>query len=371
MRATKTVRTLATAAVASLLLAACGGGSGSGSGDTYEFTLSIVGPETGMIDGTNWWATEIEERTDGRITFDIFYNESLLTGPETLDGIREGRITGGWYSDAYYPKELPLFQISGLPFETSDSYAYARALYQTYQENDEFRGEIQATGVHIAHFVPYSQTIFATTTPLESADDLNGKRYRAAGILAEVLKQFGSDAVFLDVTELYESIERGVIDGAAGFPFDIGAAVGLAEAAPHITDIGYGHYAATGIAVDLDWYESLPEDLRSTFDEVSRELQEERAGEFLTEVEKQACDTYEDQGARINVWSDDQTDELRQQVGDAFVQEYKETAVSNGADAASVDEFYKQFHSLYEEYAASSTYQNFVVECAERLGGQQ
>lgn len=369
MRNKKALKAYTTAAVAALLLSACGGNSGADAGEeSYTFTLSVVTPDEGMISGTNWWMDEIESRTDGQITFDVYYNESLLSGPETMDAINDGRITGGWFSDAYYQEELPLFQLSGIPFETSDPYANARALYQLYQDNEDFRQEIQDTGAHFSHIVPYSQTVFATPDPLESGNDLVGQRFRAAGTMSGVLSELGADSVFLDVSEIYESLERGVINGAAGYEFSLAADAGVAEAAPYITDIGYGHYAATAIAVDLDWYENLPEDLREVFDEVSQELQEEQYPEFLAASEQDSCDVYEEQGAVVEIWSEEQTAELEDTVGDTFVEQYKDNAIAAGYEAQTVETIYDDFHNLYEKYTADSPYTNYVEECAERLG---
>lgn len=362
---------LSMTAATALALSACGSDGGGDSGNdsaSQTFTMSVVTPEDGAINGTNWWMDEIEERTDDQITFDVYYNESLLSGPQTMDAIQDGRITGGWFSDAYYPEEMPLFQISGLPFETQDSYAYARALQQLYADNEAFREEVQSTGVHFSHVVPYSQTAFATREPLDSADDLVGQRFRAAGFMSNVLSDIGADSTFLDVSEIYESVERGVIDGVAGYEFSVAADAGLAEAAPHITDIGYGHYAATAIAVDLEWYENLSDNLREVFDEVSAELQEEQYPGFIAESEQAACETFEEQGASVSIWLESQTTELKETVGDKFVEEYKDNAINAGYDPDVVDGVYDEFHALYDEYSTDSPYANYVEECAERLG---
>lgn len=361
-------RTWLVSALASsaLVMTACSAGgeaSSGGDGDPDTLTLSVVTPEEGMIDGTNWWAEELESRSDGRLKVDIFYNESLLSGPETLNGIKDGRITGGWYSDAYYPKQLPLFQITGIPFETTDSYAHSRTMFELYQNNEAFREEIQSTGVHITHFVPYTQTSFATKTPLDDAKDLSGKRFRAAGITGQAIGDLGSDAVFLNVAELYESVERGVIDGVAAYPYDMLAATGIAEVAPHVTDTGWGQYATTGIAVSLDWYESLPDDLRTIVDETSRELQIERSAEVLNRIEQEACDTFKEQGATVTVWDEAQSQALSDTLGDKYVKSYKESAVANGANRETVDAFYDQFHELYEKHVVDSPYQDNLSSC--------
>ena len=326
-------------------------------------TMAFPLPEEGFLDPTNWWMEEVEKRSDGRLDITPYYNESLVPASETLSAIREGRVTGGWISNAYYPNEMPLYQVAGLPYETYDGPAQAQALQKLLDENEDFRAEFDDAGLHLAYFVAYGPTVVATKEPVESVEDPAGKRFRAAGPFASVLKELGADAVFLDAGEIFSAVERGVIDGVGGFPFDTAVDLGLAEAVPQITDIGYGHYASSSIGVSKAFYDGLPADLQQVIDEVSAELVAEKNVEFVTELEKSRCERLLELGGEVNVWDGADRAQVKESIGDQYVAAYKNTVVKAGHDQVTADDFYDAFHAAYDEFAAESGYESSLNQC--------
>lgn len=353
-----------------LLLTACSGGVSDASEDDV-FTASIALPhseESGENDGVEWYLNEVEERSDGRISFDVYYNGSLIGGPELPDAVADGRVQGGWYANTYWPERVPLHNVASLPFDAMDPYADSRAFYELYQTNDAFKEEIQSTGLHVPIFHGYTRTVFATQEPLDDLDALSSGRFRTIGTVGEVLEDLGSDTVFLDAPDIYESLSRGIIDGVAGYPFSQVVSDGFTEVAPHITDIGYGTYSSAGLGLDLKWYESLPEDLKTIIDDVAREYHEERFEEIWLPVEQATCDSVTEVGGSLSAWSEDQVKDAAETIGSTYYDEYIERAIASGLDESTVQDFYDEYQRLNEEFMSDGNYESDFDRCVAELG---
>lgn len=370
-----------TAVSLAMMLAACGAGDDAGAaggqgtdsggddpGETYEIVLSTVGTEDGMMNGTNWWADEVERRTDGRVTVDIVYDGALVSEAETLPAIRDGRITAGWMAGAYAPDELSLWEVIGIPFETKDSYAAATAFYEMYQEEGPFRQQFHEAGAHVLHFIPHSQTMIGMSEDhLRSPQDLQGKRLRAVGYISVALDILGAEPQPTAGVEIYENLQRGILDGYGGFPFDTVVEFSLHEVAPYTNDLGVGHYASNAILINLDFWEELPDDLRATIQEVTDEVQYEVGIEELHAIEEKACARYLEGDAPIYVWPEEDTQQLRDQIGDQVFEAWLSDAVATGVSEDDARAFHDDFLDTYEQLAADSPYESRVENCEARV----
>lgn len=364
------VRHRFTAAIAVLVtVAACGTPAGSSTDETYEITLAVPGSEDGMTNGTTWWANEINERTDGRVDIEIFYDGSLLSAVDVLPGVQDGRATAGWLSDPYWPTEFSLWQMVGIPFETTDGYAGARAFYDLYQEQDAFRDQFHDAGVHMLHFVPFFPTMLGSREPVTGLSDLKGKRLRAAGYVGKALEQVGAQPVAMDPLEMYESIQRGVLDGYAGFPLDVVTEFSLHEVAPHTVDLGVGHYASSGVGINLEFWNSLPDELRNIITEVSEELQTEQAMVEFGKIDEQVCDSFASSDARLSVLPESEVERWRDQLGDSVLDAWRAASVEAGVAAQVADDVHAAYLETYRRHEAESSYENPVPRCARQLAG--
>ncbi|MDZ7810006.1 MAG: TRAP transporter substrate-binding protein DctP [Arhodomonas sp.] len=74
----------------------------------------------------------------------------------------------------------------------------------------------------------------------------------------DTIDRLGGSPVPMAATEVYTSLERGVIEGAAGFEFVTAVSYQLHEVAPHFTDIGAGPHAPAATVISMRAWESLP-----------------------------------------------------------------------------------------------------------------
>src|SRR5699024_2724808 len=272
--------------------------------EVYKLTLaSYQPPRAAEAIATKQWAEEINEATDGRVQIKFRFLEALLPGAETLAGVSDGRADLGYIADAYYPRELPLTNVAGLPFVTNNPEAQGRAFEKLYTENEDFYQEWNSRNLHVLIWAPVPPNAMALKEPIDTLGDLKGKKIRAIGYSAAADKLAGMTPVAISQSEVYEALQRGVVDGTSGSSFDILIDRDYQEVAPHFVDPRTGNYAVTLTVINKDVWESMPDDIKDAINTVSEAYLDMYLGK-LEERETQACDELIEAGGDV-VYIDD------------------------------------------------------------------
>lgn len=232
---------------------------------------------------------QLEERTNGRIKVELFFGGVIGNERELMDFVLTGVLQGtrgGFFADAN-----PKFILFTLPFLVDD-WDQAQRLVQSdftrkINEGARERGfHVPATGI--------SQGFRAHTNskrPIQHPDDLKGLKMRVPSqeVYVQTSKAFGANPQELPYGEVYQALQTGVVDGQDNAPSNIWD-YKIHEVSKYLTITNY----ATGpdpLMVNLEWYESLPRDLRDIFDGVSRETMEfsdrinrEKEAEYIEKI---------------------------------------------------------------------------------------
>lgn len=373
---------LCSAIVLLLLAAACGGdpadtaapsdtdtadtadtGDSDGPAGEPEFRLqfaNFVGPDTAPMAANIWWAEELARRTDGRVEVTFFHAGSLLGASEIFPGVGDGRADLGYFATAYHPAELPLSQSVGIPFVTSDVEAQGRAFNELYETNDAFRAEYEDAGVRVLHFQPISENVLGTPEPIDGIEDLQGKQIRGIGYVSNALAAIGANPISIPADELYEALQRGVVEGFSGFAFDSVIDVGLHEVAPHLIDTGFGNYILAVTVVNQDTWDSLPDDIQAVINDMADESVTTHM-RILQEVVDRACDTFLESGGTISSLSDEDKAEWREAIGDSILEQWFEDTGENA------QEFWDQYIDALRRYEAETgDAQSSLERCREQ-----
>ena len=371
MNSRKLKKKAAIGAVAVLALAACGGGTGGeASGDEPIRVRYVTGqPESPSYSQTvAWWAEEVEKRTDGAVDIELFFNGSLVTSEDTLGALASGGTAElGFVTPAYAPTEFPLWNISSVVFTTDNAEARMNAFYDQYENNDLFRAEFDNRGIEVLAFDPIGPAALAATEPVTELGDLDGLRIRAVGLISEALEEIGARPAAVAAEEIYESVERGTLDGITAAPFDSLDGFGMDEVAPHITATGAGTYISTAIAANKEWWDSLPEDVKAVMEEVSEELKTYSV-ELLMELEATACDLFVGVDGSVQVLSDADMQEWEDTASDRVKGKWLSDATASGLSEEDANAFLEEHFDLVAEKEAESSYTSGMAECAEQQG---
>ncbi|MEX0954991.1 MAG: C4-dicarboxylate TRAP transporter substrate-binding protein [Rhizobiaceae bacterium] len=328
------------------------------------FTLqyaSYIGESAAQSRAFEWWAEEVEKRTDGRVKVELFYQGSLLAATDVLRGVADGRAQLGYVANAYHPAELPLSSVVGVPFVTSNAEAQMRTFYELYQRNESFRAEWENQGVHVLFFNPLSENIVGMRDPIDGLGDIEGKSIRGLGYVNQVLEIVGANPVAIAAPEIYEALLRGTLDGYSGFAFEVVTALKLHEVAPHTTTLGTGNYAFTVTPITKSLWDEMPDDIKRIMTEVSVEYMD-KVTEFLVETEDDVCAAIKESGGSVRLLPGEDIANVGEMVGDRINQLWIEDATARDVDAAA---FFDDYTETLARHEAEVDYVSGVKRCAE------
>lgn len=214
-----------------LLLAACGGDDDAGepgaaddtaeAGDDAEdmgdpVTLTLAHPFPAEhpihVNLMEPFVEDVSEATDGTVTIEIHPAGALTAPTDAYDNAASGAIDIGWALHGYTPGRFPLTDVIDLPFQFEGSEQATEALWTLYDEFPEIQDEYSDTHI-LALWTHDLGNLYTVDAPV-TEPDLSGLTLRGPGpVQLDMIEAMGGSGVVLPAPELYDSLERGVIDG--------------------------------------------------------------------------------------------------------------------------------------------------------------
>ena len=205
-----------------LIFTACSKSSGGSSesnkseGKKIEFKLGHMNSPD-HVQGTGAmipFSEDVAKLTDGRVNFKVYPGGALGGPKDTLDNIVTGIMDAGWGLHGYNAGKFPVHSVLQLPFLADGTGAelsvVAQKLYDEFPEIQEEYKDVKLLWVHAAD--PYA--IITKGKAVRSFDDVKGLKLRTPSVEAgEMIKSWGATPVSLPAPEIYDALQKGVIDG--------------------------------------------------------------------------------------------------------------------------------------------------------------
>ena len=217
------------------------------------------------------FSRELEKRTGGRIKGDYFAGGSLLAAPAMFEGIVNGVADIG-YSHVYYtPDRMPVTETAGLPLGYPSAWVGGHVL-------NDFMKEVKPKefdGVKILWMNTSTPSAISTSKkPVRTMEDLKGLSIRAPGLAGEVIKALGGTPAPTPMSEVYDAISKGVLDGEAS-NFETLKTFKFADVVKYETSVWqitnpYPFY----LIMNKNSYDKLPADVKTIFDDLVGEYKE-------------------------------------------------------------------------------------------------
>lgn len=164
------------------------------------------------------WAPALEQMSGGELKIELLPTKSVVPHRETPDAVAMGILDGDLTATAYFAGRDPAFAIMGdliAGYDTVDE-------MQTFCMNgggkeilQKMMDKIQPGKIHVIGCSPYSKEALVAKIPLRGVDDLKGLKIRSPeGLAAEVFRRAGAAPVALPFSEVYTSLEKGIVDAA-------------------------------------------------------------------------------------------------------------------------------------------------------------
>lgn len=319
MKRIRNISALVLALVMILTLAACGGNTGgSNSGDTgaqsgsssaapapaqsgddtvYNITIGGTVPDDHPISQGLFKFKEVaEELSGGRFKVEVYDNNTIGASRELVEGVQANEIQMAECSQSVYASFTDELISVGLPFLFKNRQA-GYAFFDS-EVGDQIADVIaDQTGVRIVgYFENGIRQLTNSKRPVTSPDDMKGLKIRVmeSPLYIEMFTEMGANPSPMAFSELYTALQQGTVDGQDN-PWTIVSTNAFYEVQAYATDLSHT-FDITCFAINDEFYQSLPDDLREVVDkaadaavETNRTLSIELENEYIATIEGGGC----------------------------------------------------------------------------------
>jgi len=229
------------------------------------------------------WGKEVEKATNGRVTVTVFASNTLSPPMQVFDNTVKGVVDVGTALLAYAPGRLPLSEVLQLPLGYRNGYQgskLANAYYKKFRPK-EF-DDVKVLFLHGA-----APGFIFTKKPVKSMADIKGLRIRANAENAPIVKALGAAPVTMPVTEAYDALSRGVVDGTL-FPLEALQGFRIGEVVSTVLEnYGVSYLTSQFVIMNKDkWNKLSPEDQKA-IEKINDEFND-RIGRQWVELDQKA-----------------------------------------------------------------------------------
>jgi len=236
---------------------------------------------------------------------------------------------------AYSRGGFPVTEVMELPLGFPNSWVATHVINGFY---NKFKPKEWDT-YHIAMLSTSPPNILQTLNkPVKKLEELKGLKLRATGRLGDIVKSLGTVPLPIETVNLYESLRRGVIDGAY-LPLETFKGYRIGEVEKYATaSWKVGSVFAYYVIMNKQKWNSLPQDVKKTITEFSQEFTERWAVEW-NNIDVDGRKFFLSQGGRIVPVSDAESAKWVKAL-EPVIAQFKKELVSKGYKAAEVDSWF-------------------------------
>lgn len=289
---------LVMAMFAALILSACTPESAlpeeeAPSAEAIELNFASFDPgvhwKTGLME---WFAEELENRTDGMVKTTI-YTDGALGGPmEIADNIISGVADMGFVLPSFIPGHVPAAGVMDIPLLMPSIAAVEYVGWDLY-----YSGYLNVEGAKlIAVTGSEGGTLMLGEKKVTTVEDFKGLNLFNPGDWAAASQKLEFNVVPLPPPEIYSAFERGLVDGGmAGIALPL--SLNMEGMLKYVVRGKWGN-TSTLILMNIDKWNSLPSDVQVVVAELGREMNC-RWTDLTFEAETSGFQAFEDAGAEV------------------------------------------------------------------------
>ncbi|WP_299234107.1 TRAP transporter substrate-binding protein [uncultured Halomonas sp.] len=292
--------------------------------------------------GASEFAKRIETLSGGRMRIRVHGAGELVPALEVFDAVAAGTAEMGHSASYYWRGKVAASQFfTAVPFgmTTQETNAW---LY--YGGGQELWDEIYAK--HNLKPFPVGNT---TTQPggwfkkeINSLEDLQGLKLRLPGLAGEAMNRIGVTTVTMPGSEIFTSMQTGVLDAADWVSPYNDLAFGLHQVADYYYTSAWNEPSAIlEGTVNLEAWNALPDDLKAVVTEAARAANLAMVSEF-TFRNAQALDTLvNEHGVKLRIFPEDVMKALYDSSQEVIAEQ-----VESDPDSKKVHDSYVAFQKL-------------------------
>jgi TRAP-type transport system periplasmic protein len=274
------------------------------------------------------WCKEVEKRTNGRVKISYFAGATLTPPMQTYDSTVKGIADIGQALLAYVPGRLPLSEVLQLPLGEKNGYQatmMANAYYKKFRPK-EF-DDVKVMYLHGA-----APALFYTKKVISSIDGIKGLRIKASADSAHIVSALGGAPVTQPITETYDSLQKGLVDGVVG-PIETLKGWRFAEVVKgSLENYAISYMTSMFVVMNKGKWNSLSKADQATIEKINEEWIEKQAKLWVA-LDEEAKDYSIKKGVtwvKVTKEEEARTAEKMQAVRDKYVREMKAKGLPGG-----------------------------------------
>jgi len=273
-------------------------------------------------------AALVKERTKGEVEFTLYPSSQLGNARQMVEGVQFGAAEATVMPAAFLGGFNPVVSVLDIPY----IYPTDRAISQKLREGafgKAVLASFSSKGVHALAIWPNGRKSLTSNKSLADVTTLSGQRFRVmdSKILIDQFAAVGATAVAINFSELYTSLQTGLIDGQEN-PLDTITTMKFQEVQKNVVVTEHGATEDL-VLFNSAWWSKLPAEHRATiakaFEEVRPEV--EKLKEAASDA---ALDTIKGAKANVRIAEEAERAKLRDKMTPAARAAYLERAGAEG-----------------------------------------
>jgi C4-dicarboxylate-binding protein DctP len=263
-------------ALVSALVAGCGGGGTGGQGAEEQVYLikfpHVTAPSTPKGQAADRFKELAEARFPGRVVVEVYPSSQLMNDDDSLEALAFGEIQMIAVSLSKFDRLTHSYQVFDLPFLFPNLEAVEA--FQASPAGRETLTELTDRGFLGLAFWHNGMKQLSGPRPLRVPADAAGLKFRIqeSDVLQAQFLAIGGSPQKMDLGEVYQALQTGAVDAQENTWSNIFSSK-FFEVQPYITESNHG-YIGYLVAVNPQFWNSLPDDIRTGLDEIVAEVTE-------------------------------------------------------------------------------------------------
>ena len=187
------------------------------------------------------WQEQVTQMTNGRIKFENLWLGSFCKAEECVGHAEKGLVDMIGSTWLYYPKQMPLNQWNyAIPFGPEDPRVMLKIGLEMWKKFPAVKEEIEKNNLKILRAYAATTYNLISRKPIRTVEDFKGLKIAAGGTYLPLwVKAAGAAAVAVTVTDRYNAMQTGVVDGSL-LPVDNHDSINLVEVGKYVTQTNLG-----------------------------------------------------------------------------------------------------------------------------------
>jgi TRAP-type transport system periplasmic protein len=214
------------------------------------------------------WCDEVEKRTSGQVVVEYYPGQTLTKGTQNYDGVVAGLSDVGMCLFAYTRGRFPVMEAVDLPLGYDSGITATQVVNAVYEKLQP--KELQDTQVMYLH-AHGAGLLHTAGKAVRTMEDFKGMKLRGHGTSAQVLSALGGTPVSLPMPELYQSLQKGIVQGAL-YPIEVNKGWRMGEVVDYLTlSTSIAYTSSFYVVMNKNKWAQIPDEYKSVIMAINEE----------------------------------------------------------------------------------------------------